>query len=342
MVAFLEFATYHYKVINMQPSNTRGLDHQPTSDGTKLVHSFFKTNWGDVICFIIGPSKKVYRIHKDRLCRKIPSLLSIIAQRESEMEAPDGEENDNVSERADKDAEEDSESDLGKHQQRETASEPETHLGEEIIIKFLDQDTASFDILMKWVYHDTLPSLKADYGQTSFWNWDPYAFYTLVDKFELPELKDKVMSSLQASQAKTKQWHKIEQLDWVWARTSPGCGMRRYLAMCMVRNILVYKDPIHPNPQQRMTISTQKISQVLSKYPDLLLAVVDAMRGNDGVKVTDPREVNPCEFHEHWPRKTCGYGKGFEDVEQDVRNDDRHDQDLEANEEYQKKSVRFS
>lgn len=87
--------------------------------------------------------------------------------------------------------------------------------------------------------------------------------------------------------------------------------MRRYLVLAVVRNILVYRDPKEVNPKKLFTVPTEEIVAVLGKYPDLLEAVVEVMRGQDGVKVRDPRIVHQCELHEHWPRRSCAY---MEDV----------------------------
>ncbi|CZR67127.1 uncharacterized protein PAC_17026 [Phialocephala subalpina] len=148
----------------------------------------------------------------------------------------------------------------------------------------------------------------AEAGWTNGWSWDPFAFYALTDSLALHSLSDEVINLLQAGQAKTKLWHTNETLSWTWARTKPGCGIRRYLALSLVRSIMVYKDPKDVDPKKRVfTVGTKEIAEMLGKFPDLLVEVLELMRGMDGLKARDPRVAHPCEFHEHWPRKPCGY-----------------------------------
>lgn len=140
---------------------------------------------------------------------------------------------------------------------------------EETTIFFPNGDISSWDILIRWLYHDTIPTLETDTSKTGGWNWNPFAFYALIDHLDIPSLKDKVISALQTGQAKSRMWHVNEQVDWTWAHMKPGCGMWRYLALALVRSILVYNGPksLGSNPTHTFTVETKEIADLLSKYP---------------------------------------------------------------------------
>ncbi|KAE8442980.1 hypothetical protein EG329_002518 [Mollisiaceae sp. DMI_Dod_QoI] len=264
--------------------------------------SFSKIFGTEIIRLLVGPEKKLYRVHKQRLCAKIPSFLIKI---------------------------EDS-----------TPPEGSVEDAKEIIVDLLDECVASWDILMRWVYHDTLPSLKPDTSRSG-WNWDPFALYVLADQLEITKLQDTIMDMLQAGQARTKMWHSFRLLDWTWASTSQGCGMRRYFALSLVRSILVYKDPRDADPKKVFTFESKEIAEVLGKYPDLLEGVLDAMRGRDGAKARDPRMVDPREFHEDYPRRPWEYsGEGI-GAEQEKQESEGSDGDKKPRKGGKKGGVRF-
>ena len=77
----------------------------------------------------------------------------------------------------------------------------------EIVLNFPAGEVTSWDILMKWVYHGSIPELKINTSDGGTWTWDPFDLYVLVDEFNIPELKDRVISALQAGQAVYKIWH---------------------------------------------------------------------------------------------------------------------------------------
>jgi hypothetical protein len=220
-------------------------------------------------------------------------------------------------------------------------------LNSDLTIVLPDDDPIYWDMLLYWVYHDTIPILKRAYSSEVGWNWDPCTFYVLADKLDIPLLKDKIISALQEGQAKSKLWQYIERLDWTWERTRPGCGMRRYLVLALVRNIVVYKDPKEPNLDGRFTVPTKEIVAVLRKHSDLLEAVVEILRGQDGIQAKDPRMAHPCAFHEHWPSRSCTYSEDIDEVQvkdegkKEEESKDEVDLDKKQGENARKKVVRF-
>lgn len=275
----------------------------------------------------------VFRIHERLLCSRVPSFVGIIAERNSgEVAQKEG---------LKRKAIQASKEDLNTAKAKNSDSDSDIVSDEDFSISFPNGDVVLWDMLIDWVYHNTIPALKMDNSRPVGWNWDPFAFYVLAAELEIPLLKDIIMSILQEGQAKSRMWHINERLDWTWGRTTPGCGMRRYLVLALIRNILVYKDPKEPNPKKIFTVETKEIAAVMSQHPDLLEAVVDVMRGKDGVKARDPRVVDPCEFHEHWPIKECGYSKIINGVQiQDEREINEVDLDRKLEKE-KKRVVRF-
>ncbi|KAF8847250.1 hypothetical protein BDZ45DRAFT_755093 [Acephala macrosclerotiorum] len=141
---------------------------EPSPARDKTVTHSFNTAFGtEIIRIVVGPEQKVYRMHRSKLCFKIPIFITKIEETKKPRE-----------------------SDKGASNGKATQADGET------VINFPEGNIASRDILLKWVYHSTLPALTVDRKSASGWSWDPFIFYILTDSLSLHSLSDTVMSLL--------------------------------------------------------------------------------------------------------------------------------------------------
>lgn len=140
----------------------------------------------NIIRLVVGPENKGYRVHKARLFVKIPLFPSLVS----------GNKEHGIGTRFRTTGFKEIESSLAKtpllHVNGELVKDlpgnleeglelEEDEADEATTINFPAGDTSSWDILIRWVYHGSIPILETDVSKIGGWNWNPFAFYALVD-----------------------------------------------------------------------------------------------------------------------------------------------------------------
>jgi hypothetical protein len=70
---------------------------------------------------------------------------------------------------------------------------------------FAEDDPESFDLLLGWVYHDSIkvPAVKTDGEDDPELSWKPNSLYRLAEKICLPQLQDQVVDMVRESDRQT-------------------------------------------------------------------------------------------------------------------------------------------
>jgi hypothetical protein len=205
----------------------------------------------------VGPSKKLFRLYKAKLCSCIPYFDRMF--------------NGNL---------------------------------EKVLhnVAYLEEDNpASFDLLADWVNYPTtskssrrireLTTVKDKEGNEEA-SWDPVGFYSLAEKYCLPELQDAIMDAL--IQYHTEQ-NKLPSVNFVlgaYEHTSAGSLLARYCA----QSILYVMDEGGEDDRW----PTKEVSRLFRELPTFASEYIAMQRKRGGKgRGVDPRDTIRCYSHAH-------------------------------------------
>lgn len=220
--------------------------------GTEMVHIY------------VGPSKKLYRLHKANLCTRIPYFDKMF--------------NGNFKEASNN------------------------------IANLTEDDPASFDLLAEWASHPTtsksprsireLTTIKLKEGKEVA-SWDPVGFYSLAEKYCLPELQDIIMDALIQHHKAQNELPSVGFVVRAYKNTSTGSPLTRYCAesifWVMERGA---EDDRWP---------TKDVAHLFQELPTFASEYISLQRKRAVTRVVavDPRDAPPCNFHTHDLSKLC-------------------------------------
>lgn len=232
---------------HLRPSKENMAESTPYMDGigTEMVDIY------------VGPSKKLFRLYKAKLCSRIPYFDRMF--------------NGNL----------------------KKVSHNVAYLEED--------DPASFDLLADWVNYPTtskssrrireLTTVKHKEGNEEA-SWDPVGFYSLAEKYCLPELQDAIMDALVQYHTEQNELPSVNFVFRAYEHTSAGSPLARYCA----ESILYVMDEGGEDdrwPAKEVARLFRELPTFASEY-----IAVQRKKGGKGRGV-DPRDTIRCYFHAH-------------------------------------------
>jgi BTB/POZ domain len=219
----------------------------------------------ETVDIYVGPSKKRFRLYKTNLCARIPYFDKMF--------------NGNFKE----------------------ASENVAYLTED--------DPASFDLLADWANHPMtsksprsireLTTTKLKDGKEVA-SWDPVGFYSLAEKYCLPELQDIIMDALIQHHKVQNELPSVGFVVRAYKHTSTGSPLTKYCAegifFVMERVALDARWP------------TEDVAHLFQELPTFASEYITVQRkrgGSNAMNSPDPRDASPCYFHTHGAGKPC-------------------------------------
>lgn len=187
---------------------------------------------------------------------------------------------------------------------------------------FPEDDPGMFDLLLRWVYDGTIPSVtwsgrdkdgnggdnEGDEGEFinenddseqdyyDYWatNWNPLRLYILADKLNVTEVMDRVMDEYTLGLKLHTLEPDAEDYELVYKSSPAGSVLRKYHAHCFAWELVNYE---HENTW---------FQTMMVDFPDLAKDIVPHLRGTAESKMVHPRDVLPsCEYHSHEKADVC-------------------------------------
>jgi hypothetical protein len=163
---------------------------------------------------------------------------------------------------------------------------------------FPEDDPESFDLLLGWVYHDSIkvPAVKSDGEGDPELSWKPNSLYKLAEKICLPQLQDQVVDMVRESDCQTCCLPSTDTMMHAYSETRETSGLHRYYAQCLAF-ILVQGETCS-------TWTVDELTEAMSKELELTRDVLTILRDSGG-KVKDPAKESDCKFHCHADGEIC-------------------------------------
>jgi BTB/POZ domain-containing protein len=216
----------------------------------------------EMVDIYVGPSKKRFRLYKANLCARIPYFEKMF--------------NGNFKE----------------------ASENVAYLTED--------DPASFDLLADWANHPMtsksprsiweLTTTKLKDGKEVA-SWDPVGFYSLAEKYCLPELQDIIMDALVQHHKVQNELPSVGFVVRAYKHTSTGSPLTKYCA----ENIF----HVMQRAAEDARWPTKDVAHLFQGLPTFASEYISVQRRGSRVVGADPRDASPCYFHTHGAGKRC-------------------------------------
>jgi hypothetical protein len=171
---------------------------------------------------------------------------------------------------------------------------------------YLPEDSpASFDLLADWANHPTekkcprrireLETVTDADGQEVA-SWDAVGFYSLAEKYCLPELQDIIMDTLLKYHKRRNELPSVEFTIRAYEQTSAGSPLANYCTRAMA--YIVGTDGKDNGLEENWpTSDVARLNRELPNFAEALLRVQREMAQDSGV--SDPRVMRSCGFHAH-------------------------------------------
>ncbi|KUJ07195.1 uncharacterized protein LY89DRAFT_601881 [Mollisia scopiformis] len=177
--------------------------------------------------------------------------------------------------------------------------------GTENRVNLPEDDPDSFDLLMVWVYNDTLPPLewnKSISGFTKTSNWHAFNLYALADKLCLEILMDQIASSYISATLALDALPGPNYLGTIF-QTLPGhTAFRKYAASCL--HYILHGLP--KSPELMSTWPVEKLNLIMVANPNLTMEYLQLVQQHPlDTPVPDPRLPPYCKFHRHAADAPC-------------------------------------
>jgi BTB/POZ domain len=162
----------------------------------------------------------------------------------------------------------------------------------------------SFDILIQWVYSESLPALTFAPNSDGDWmeSFNVTDLYVLLDKICLPKLMDKLLDAAIENAAKHKFLLYLPFMDSTYAKTREGTSLRRYV-------LYTFHYIMNGLPRNEVTLKnwpTSSLQELTVKHPSLWKDYLEIVRnGPVGEAAKDPRLMPRCVFHQHEEDEEC-------------------------------------
>jgi BTB/POZ domain len=174
---------------------------------------------------------------------------------------------------------------------------------------FPEDNPESFDLLLGWVYHNSIRPLVAlregGINSLSVNSWSIIKFYLLAEKFCLSQLQDQIFNEYLDYLHREISFPAVHQIGANYSDSPVGNPFRKFAARA-------FHWAIDPSSKLSNTIwPTHALAKLLQDQKDLAEDVLILIR--TGVKASNPKQLPRCEFHCHDKDEPCPTKKGNKD-----------------------------
>lgn len=171
-----------------------------------------------------------------------------------------------------------------------------------------EDDPASFDLLAEWVNRPMafrsprsirdLATIQLKDGKEAA-SWDPVGFYSLAEKYCLPQLQDIIMDALIQCHKAQNELPSVGFVVRAYKQTSTGSPLARYC----VESIFYVMEKAAEDDRW----PTKDIAYLFQELPAFASEYISVQRKRGGTKFVDvdPRDASPCYYHTHGLDKPC-------------------------------------
>ncbi|KAN0095102.1 hypothetical protein V8E51_015813 [Hyaloscypha variabilis] len=218
-----------------------------------------------MVDILVGPTQKLHRVHKDKLCAKAPYFSTLF--------------NDT------------------------TTFPPDSDLIP--TVSFPDELPSTFTIFLSWIYENHLPPLKPNKDRSKHhgWTWDVYDVYVLGQTLDLPVLQDLAMDALREAQRNYHQLHALSTIRDVFPRLKDRCAMQRYIGHSLVKAILAADtkkyEELYPTKEIVECLSADE------RLLGLVVRYLRGMEGRGMKEPRYVVGSLACQYHDHGEKGKC-------------------------------------
>ncbi|CZR67165.1 uncharacterized protein PAC_17064 [Phialocephala subalpina] len=181
-----------------------------------------------------------------------------------------------------------------------------------------DDDPASFDRLLLWVYTGVIPKIEwfDKSGEKLAATRAILNLYVLADKLSLVWLMDKIASEYIDLQAELRFLPGSPHLDLFYTKLSDHMAFRKYAAYCL-HYILHGLEQTERNLQ---IWPATELNQVMADNPTLTLEYLELVQKHPHQeRAPEPRTLSRCTFHQHIADEPCTLtGEGDKEVHEEA------------------------
>jgi hypothetical protein len=170
-----------------------------------------------------------------------------------------------------------------------------------------EDDPASFDLLAEWANIPTsskspgwireLTTVRNKEGKDVA-SWDPVGFYSLAEKYCLPEVQDLIMDTVIQYHRERNELPSVDFVLRAYETTSAGSLLADYCA----KSILYVLDKGWDDDRW----PTEEVARLFKELPAFASDYIHFQRKRVlGYGGADPRDVIRCRFHTHGPDEFC-------------------------------------
>ncbi|OBT91252.1 hypothetical protein VE02_00335 [Pseudogymnoascus sp. 03VT05] len=171
---------------------------------------------------------------------------------------------------------------------------------------FPDDDPSAFEVLMEWIYYDSLKSIGLDSNHTREEGWENMrkiiATLGLADKYCIDELADRCLTILfHRSREYASCQLDLDMIAFIYASTGPISMARKYAASELAAAVTITSVPDLRVRSKSAIITALGVSEICKQNRDILDDLFKAITAR-------PQPPGPstgtCQFHLH-PKNTA-------------------------------------
>ncbi|KAF8858987.1 hypothetical protein BDZ45DRAFT_621600 [Acephala macrosclerotiorum] len=178
-----------------------------------------------------------------------------------------------------------------------------------------DDDPASFDKLLLWVYTGVIPKIEwtnKSGEKRAATRAAALSLYILADKLSLVWLMDKIASEYIGSQEESSFLPGPIQLGLFYTKLSDHMAFRKYAAYCLHYILHGYKK----TEEYLQKWPTLELNLVMAENPTLTLEYLELVQKHPHEqRAPDPRSLPRCIFHQHGANERCALAEEGDEEE---------------------------
>ena len=129
---------------------------------------------------------------------------------------------------------------------------------------------------------------------------DQIRMFAFAEKYSLVELQDKSIESLIYTLKKVGCLPNYSGMAAAYTHTHVDSKLRLFMA-----RIAAYVTLAFTKSAEGGSWSKKNMTLAFEKCPELAVDALDSMRGQNGIKIIDPREHPLCDYHQHGSTEPC-------------------------------------
>lgn len=166
------------------------------------------------------------------------------------------------------------------------------------IAELPEDDPEAFHVFLEWLYTSRITQpTNLNEDNTFTWTWSYIKVYCFAEKYCLSELMNQAVSTLILTMSEHAQLPDCEEMRYVYAHSSSGSHLRRYMALCLQYEILKISST--------GCWENEKLCELMTSCGDLTMDFLILSRECNSKELKEPSHMNPCDFHIHEVEGEC-------------------------------------